>query len=1088
MQYVKLTVRTLLPVALGLVLLAPVAQAANYNPDTTIIIYIHGFDLSGWNSTWLAGDDSENSDACGMWNDLQNLAALMHRPTWAQNPTAPNCCCAATYYGSTLPSWYTAADIAADAAANVNNNPVPQYALREAKYIKHCLNRAPGATGVHIFSASFGGLITRYIIEHNLLNLCSDGLIARWTSVVGVLRGNWAASLGSTVYGFDIGTVFGVKNADDPDLPDMDYSWVDSNISAHDTMNSAYLGPIVFYEFTADNDGTDHYITLANNNANDTVNMNTDEQFAGYTTTAALHPALDGTLQMPGVAYYPYEHTTIRQDPAMWASLVASAQNNKRFTITLTRLKALVGTARASCTDDGNWVYDAQVYSPQSAALYGNSNPVSDLDWQNGVSPTFSLAQGDTAYPNTPVFDMILPPGETQVQLVFSLSQLVNQYYYYGVIGTGSNPAEGQWTLTFSTTNTSTVTVSNGNAEADFSTSIHYVCYQPPVLPQQANRTVAPLTLVTVTNTATNFNPPGVVLSYQLLNAPNGASIDNNGVIAWTPNAAQGSTAYPITTVVSDGTSSVTNSFVVNVVAPTITCPANVTVNADSGHCYATGVALGTPATTGIGVSVGNDAPAQFSQGATTVTWTATDSCGNTATCAQTVTVIDNQPPSITSPANVTVNSDSGHCYATGVALGTPATGDNCGGSISVWNNAPARFEVGTTTVTWTAQDASGNTATCAQTVTVLGGTDCYEVAGCTVFNLNLGTPVTGDNCGGSLTVTNDAPAVYPLGTTIVTWTVTDAKGNTATATQRVNVRDRTPPTIICPANVTVSANAGSTATNVALGIPVTADNCSVASVTNNALAVYPLGTNLVTWTVTDGSGNTATCTQRVIVRDTTAPTISCPADVTVSANAGCTATNVTLGNPTTSDNCSVASVTNNAPAVYPLGTNLVTWTVTDGSGNTATCTQRVIVRDTTAPTISCPADVTVSANAGSTATNVALGIPVTADNCSVASVTNNAPAVYPLGTNLVAWTVTDGSGNTATGTQTVTVVPASVPPGNPTISHSGGGITVTWDGGVLQQSDNVLGPYTDVEGATSPQPVVGTNSQKFYRVRGTGP
>ena len=154
-------------------------------------------------------------------------------------------------------------------------------------------------------------------------------------------------------------------------------------------------------------------------------------------------------------------------------------------------------------------------------------------------------------------------------------------------------------------------------------------------------------------------------------------------------------------------------------------------------------------------------------------------------------------------------------------------------------------------------------------------------------------------------------------------------------------------PTISCPADVTVSANAGCTATNVALGSPTTSDNCSVASVTNSAPAVYPLGTNVVTWTVTDGSGNTATCTQRVIVRDTTAPTISCPADVTVAANAGCTATNVALGSPTTSDNCSVASVVSNAPAVYPLGTNVVTWTVTDGSGNTATCTQRVIVQDT---------------------------------------------------------------------------------------------------------------------------------------------
>src|SRR6185295_12390397 len=105
-------------------------------------------------------------------------------------------------------------------------------------------------------------------------------------------------------------------------------------------------------------------------------------------------------------------------------------------------------------------------------------------------------------------------------------------------------------------------------------------------------------------------------------------------------------------------------------------------------------------------------------------------------------------------------------------------------------------------------------------------------------------------------------------------------------------------------------------------------------------------------------------------------------ADVTVSANAGCTATGVTLGTPVTSDNCGVASVSSNAPSAYPLGTNAVTWTVTDVSGNTSTCVQRVIVRDAINPTITCPADVTVSANAGCTATGVTLGTPVTSDNC----------------------------------------------------------------------------------------------------------
>ena len=140
----------------------------------------------------------------------------------------------------------------------------------------------------------------------------------------------------------------------------------------------------------------------------------------------------------------------------------------------------------------------------------------------------------------------------------------------------------------------------------------------------------------------------------------------------------------PVTVTVNDST------------PPAITCPANVTVNANAGVCYATGVVLGTPtASDNCGsVTVTSNAPAQFNKGVTTVTWTATDPSGNTATCTQTVTVNDTQPPTISCPANVTVNANAGVCYATGVVLGTPTASDNCG-SVTVTSNAPSAVQQG---------------------------------------------------------------------------------------------------------------------------------------------------------------------------------------------------------------------------------------------------------------------------------------------------------------------------------------------------------------------------------------------------------
>jgi hypothetical protein len=87
----------------------------------------------------------------------------------------------------------------------------------------------------------------------------------------------------------------------------------------------------------------------------------------------------------------------------------------------------------------------------------------------------------------------------------------------------------------------------------------------PPILPQQTNRTIAELTLLIVTNTATDPDIPANVLTYELLDPPSGAVIDANGVITWTPTKEQAPGTNILTTVVSDGDLSATNNFLVTV-------------------------------------------------------------------------------------------------------------------------------------------------------------------------------------------------------------------------------------------------------------------------------------------------------------------------------------------------------------------------------------------------------------------------------------------------------------------------------------------------------------------------------------------
>ena len=98
-----------------------------------------------------------------------------------------------------------------------------------------------------------------------------------------------------------------------------------------------------------------------------------------------------------------------------------------------------------------------------------------------------------------------------------------------------------------------------------------------------------------------------------------------------------------------------------------------------------------------------------------------------------------------------------------------------------------------------------------------------------------LGTPSFGDNCPGA-TVSNNAPPSFPKGNTTVTWTVTDASGNTATASQTVMVEDHEKPQIEAPAAVVVSTDAGQCAAgSVALGTPSVSDNCPAVTYSNDA-------------------------------------------------------------------------------------------------------------------------------------------------------------------------------------------------------------------------------------------------------------
>src|SRR5262249_40715533 len=145
--------------------------------------------------------------------------------------------------------------------------------------------------------------------------------------------------------------------------------------------------------------------------------------------------------------------------------------------------------------------------------------------------------------------------------------------------------------------------------------------------------------------------------------------------------------------------------------------------NADAGRCNRTNVTFSVNATDNCSVTNLVSTPpngSTFPVGVTTVTHVATDASGNSSSCTFTVTVLDNQNPTITCPANLVLNADAGRCSRSNVTFNVSAT-DNC--SVTNLVSFPpsgSTFSVGVTTVTNVAMDASWNTGTCTFTVTVL--------------------------------------------------------------------------------------------------------------------------------------------------------------------------------------------------------------------------------------------------------------------------------------------------------------------------------------------------------------------------------
>ncbi len=252
---------------------------------------------------------------------------------------------------------------------------------------------------------------------------------------------------------------------------------------------------------------------------------------------------------------------------------------------------------------------------------------------------------------------------------------------------------------------------------------------------------------------------------------------------------------------------------------------------------------------------------------------------------------------------------------------------------------------------------------------------------------------------------------------------------------------------VITVSDLGLFTDQGACSATITLPTPSVTGFNAISSITSNAPATFPVGVTKVTWTAIDQYGNTATKEQLITVTDNQKPLIKAPAPVSVvNDNGTCGATIASLGTPIVSDNCGIATITNNAPTVFNVGTTTVIWTVTDVHGNISdTSHQKVTVIDNQNPTIiTKPVTITlVNGNASITTSDVNNG---SYDNCGIANMTisKNNFNCSNIGINTIQFTVTDINGNVSTSNVNVTVI-GSTPTASIQITPS----ETTFTGGV---------------------------------------
>jgi hypothetical protein len=426
---------------------------------------------------------------------------------------------------------------------------------------------------------------------------------------------------------------------------------------------------------------------------------------------------------------------------------------------------------------------------------------------------------------------------------------------------------------------------------------------------------------------------------------------------------------------------------------PVADCPANILVDTDPGECEAVvlfELPTGSDNCPSVTQSASPASGSVFPVGVTSVTVTATDASGNTDTCVFTVTVDDTENPVVICPNNINAINAIGECGAT-VNYTMPAGSDNCAIDTVIANIASGTFfDVGSTVVTITAEDTSGNTGTCTFVINVFDTES--PMVNCSnnrsvICSAHIEEEIAEftfsatDNCGLENLVL-DTIITYNigacgLGNINLFFKATDVSGLSANCNRTLTITmdpsfELEPGLINFPEDITLACGEDTSPANTGFPEEVRLLACAELEYEfDDVISNMPDGCTTITrtWTVTDTCSMTMVSSDQIIVISDLQPIFSfVPMDLTVYAPADSCHAYVIIA-PALGAACAVDITISNdynigggdASGICSIGTTIVIFTITNACGNKATASVSVTVVDDTAPILACPEDQTMS-------------------------------------------------------------------------------------------------------------------------------